>query len=75
MLCTGLGNAGFAFALATARQGTCMVPILFPLAHYFAEYGLSSVQAVADFLTLILAVPICIMMMRKIKKAQDSMVI
>lgn len=68
MLCTGLGNAVGAFVLATARQGTCMVPVLFPLAHYFGAYGLSSVQAVADFLTLILAIPICIIMMRKIKK-------
>jgi Na+-driven multidrug efflux pump len=73
MLCTGLGNAGFAFILATARQGTCMVPILFPLAQYFAEHGIASVQAVADFLTLILAVPICILMMRKIKIAREGM--
>jgi putative MATE family efflux protein len=70
MLCTGLGNAVGAFVLATARQGTCMVPVLFPLAQYFGAYGLSSVQAVADFLTLILAIPICILMMRKIKKAR-----
>lgn len=69
MLCTGLGNAMGAFILATARQGTCMVPVLFPLAHYFGAYGLSSVQAVADFLSLALAIPICIMMMRKIKYA------
>lgn len=70
MLCTGLGNAVGAFILATARQGTCMVPVLFPLAHFFGAYGLSSVQAVADFLTLILAIPICIIMMRKIKIAR-----
>ena len=70
MLCTGLGNAVGAFILATARQGTCMVPVLFPLAHFFGAYGLSSVQAVADFLTLILAIPICILMMRKIKIAR-----
>jgi putative MATE family efflux protein len=69
MLCTGLGNAVFAFILATARQGTCMVPVLFPLAHYFGEYGLSAVQAVADFITLVLAIPICISVTRKIHKA------
>ena len=70
MLCTGLGNAVSAFILATARQGTCMLPVLFPLASYFGAYGLCSVQAVADLLSLILAIPIGIFMMRKIKKAR-----
>lgn len=69
MLCTALGNAVGAFILSTARQGTCLVPILFPLAHYFAAYGISSAQAIADLLTLVLAVPICIRMLRKINEA------
>ena len=69
MLCTALGNAASAFILSTARQGTCLVPILFPLAHYFAAYGISSAQAIADVLTLVLAIPICIFMLRKIKVA------
>lgn len=69
MLCTALGNAVGAFILSTARQGTCLVPILFPLAHYFAAYGISSAQAVADLLTLVLAIPICIIMLRKINEA------
>ena len=68
MLCSGLGNAGGAFLLATARQGTCMVPILFPLAYYFAEYGIASVQALADVMSLLLAIPIAIYMVRKIKR-------
>ena len=69
MLCAGLGNAGSAFVLATARQGTCFVPILFPLAYLFAEYGIASVQALADVLSLVLAIPIAIYMTRKIKRA------
>ncbi len=68
MLCSGLGNAGGAFILATARQGTCMVPILFPLVHFFAEYGIASVQALADVLSLALAIPIAVYMTRKIKR-------
>jgi len=32
MLCAGLGNAVGAFLLATARQGLCFIPILFPMA-------------------------------------------
>jgi len=39
MLCVGLGNAKGALLLSTARQGTCFIPILFPLSWAFAEYG------------------------------------
>jgi len=70
MFCAGLGNATGAVLLATARQGTCMLPILFPLAHLFGAYGIASVQAVADVLTLILAVPIVLYMLKKVKKAE-----
>ena len=68
MLCAGLGNAVGAFLLATARQGTCMVPILFPLAHIFKEDGIATVQALADVLSLALAIPIAIYMIRKIRR-------
>ena len=70
MLCVGLGNAKGAFLLATARQGTCFIPILFPLATMFGAAGLASVQAVADVLSMVLAVPIVIGMKKKIKAAQ-----
>ena len=76
MLCTALGNAVSAFILSTSRQGTCLVPVLFPLAHYFGAHGISAAQAVADVLSLVLAIPICVMILRKIKNAlledQDS---
>ena len=72
MLCVGLGNAKGAFWLATARQGTCFIPILFPLARFFGEYGIASVQAVADIISVGLAIPIAISMTRKIKKAQQE---
>ena len=64
MLCAGLGNAKGALALSTARQGTCFLPILYPIAFFFGAYGIACVQAVADILTLLLAVPI----IRKTKK-------
>ena len=74
MICTGLGNAKGAFLLATARQGTCFIPILYPLTMYFGEYGIASVQAVADVLTLILAIPLAIYISRKIRKAKETMI-
>ena len=72
MLCAGLGNAGGALALSTSRQGTCMLPILYPLVYFFGTNGIASVQAVADILSLALAVPICIYMLKKIRTAQLS---
>lgn len=69
MFCTGLGNALGAVLLATARQGSCFIPILFPMAMLWGEYGIASVQAVADVLTLLLAIPILIITNKKIKRA------
>ena len=65
MLCAGLGNAKGALILSTARQGSCFLPILYPLAFLFGAYGIACVQALADILTLLPAVPI----MRKTQKA------
>ena len=72
MLCNGLGNAAGAFLLATARQGTCFIPILFPLASLFGADGLVSAQAAADVLTLVFAIPIAVYMTRKIKRASQA---
>ena len=70
MLCTGLGNAKGAFVLATARQGTCFIPILYPLAFFFGAWGVAAVQALADVLTLIPAIPLMLSMTKKIRTAQ-----
>ena len=70
MLCAGLGNAGGALALSTSRQGSCFVPMLYPLVYFFGAYGIASVQAVADVLSLALAIPIALYMIKKIRNAQ-----
>jgi len=69
MLCAGLGNAGGAVALSTSRQGSCFLPILFPMALLWGATGIASVQAVADVLTIALALPIAIRMGKKIRAA------
>ena len=71
MLCAGLGNAKGALALATARQGTCFLPIVYPMAWLMGAYGVATIQAVADVLSLILAVPIIRGMKKKIAQAQQ----
>ena len=68
MLCAGLGNARGALALSTSRQGTCFLPILYPLAWIFGAYGIACVQAIADILSLVLAIPI----MHKTKKSLNQ---
>ena len=69
MFCTGLGNAAGAVLLSTSRQGSCFLPILYPLAILWGEYGLASVQAVADMLSIFLAIPILILANKKSKRA------
>ena len=73
MLCAGLGNAIGAFLLATARQGLCFIPILFPMASLWGAYGIGTVQAAADLLSLALGIPIAILMVRKIKRAKQNL--
>ena len=73
MFCTGLGNAGGALLLSTARQGTCFIPILYPLATVFGAYGIASVQAIADVLTMFMAVPLIISLKKKIRQAKLAM--
>ena len=72
MLCVGLGNAKGAMLLATARQGTCFIPFVFVMAFLWGEYGVASIQALADVLSLVLALPISIAMVKKIHKAQQE---
>ena len=70
MLCAGLGKAKGAFLLATSRQGTCFIPVLYPLVYFFRANGIVSVQAVADILSLALAIPIAMKVSRQIKAAR-----
>lgn len=70
MFCSGLGNARGAVVLSTARQGSCMLPIMYPMAWIFGAIGVVSVQAVADVLTLALAIPIIINMQKKVDAAK-----
>ena len=70
MLCAGLGNARGAVALSTARQGSCFLPIVFPMAWLFGSYGVATVQATADVLSLLLAVPILSRMKKQIAQAK-----
>ena len=72
MYCAGLGDAKGALALSTARQGSCFLPILFPLAWLFQAIGIALVQGLADVLSLGLALPILKKLQRKIDAAEKA---
>lgn len=67
MLCAGLGDAKSALTLSTARQGTCFLPIVYPMAWLWGGYGVASVQAVADVLSLFLALPLIHKVQKRIR--------
>ena len=69
MFCAGLGNAKGALLLSTSRQGTCFLPIVYPMSRLWGANGAAAVQAVADVLTLILAVPLIRRVLRQVREA------
>ena len=71
-MAAGLGKARIALLLATARQGSCFIPVLYPLSRLFGAEGIASVQAVADVLTLALAIPSLISIRRMIREAEEQ---
>ena len=73
MLCAGLGNAKGAFLLSTARQGTCLIPILYPLAFLFGASGIAWAQALADIISLVLAIPILHKTWKSIRQAEAQL--
>ena len=72
MFCAGLGRAKEARLLSTARQGTCFLPIDPVLAWIGGANGVAAVQAVADVLTIFLAIPVTKKVLGMVKKAQEK---
>ena len=72
MFCVGLGNAKGAMVLATSRQGSCFIPIVHLMAFLFGAYGVASVQALADVLSMALAFPIMLSMKKKLDRAKSG---
>lgn len=68
-VCNGMGRAWGLLILATARQGTCFLPVAGPLAAMFGATGVAAVQAVADTLSMFLAIPIIHRIKRELKEA------
>jgi putative efflux protein, MATE family len=73
MFCAGIGFASGAIILATARQGTCFIPFVFLLNALFHEYGILSIQAVADLLSIILAVVVLRKALKRVRAAEHAL--
>ena len=56
-----------AFLIATILHN---IEILYPLVYFFGENGILAVQALADVLSLALAIPIAIAVIREIKQTR-----
>ena len=74
MYSSGLGDAKGAFVLATARQGTCFLPIVFPMTILWGAIGVGTVQAVADGLTILLALPVLSKLRKKVNAAEQAFI-
>ena len=72
MLCAGMGDAKGAIVCAMARQGLCLLPLIWPMSVIFGAWGIVSVQALADFISLIIALPIKRERMLQLQLAQEG---
>ena len=72
MLCAGLGKALGAVLLSTSRQGSCFLPIVYPMTMLGGANGVAAVQAVADVLSISLAVPLARRMKAMIRQAAQE---
>jgi putative MATE family efflux protein len=74
-LCSALGKSTGAIIISLARQGFCFFPILPLMTWRFGVYGLAAMQGVADVLSLVVAVPFAVALVRlliRLKNAQET---
>ena len=62
-----LGRAINATILNLSRQVICLIPSVIVMAHFFDEYGLASAQAVADCVSLVIALPLLFKILKELK--------
>ena len=69
MFWAGIGKAKWALLMSTARQGYLFIPLVFILPPLFGTYGVASVQAAADLISLAISIPLMIKAYRTIREA------
>ncbi len=71
MFYAGIGKAKWAMLMSTARQGYLFIPLVFILPPLFGTYGVASVQAAADLISLAISIPLMLKAYRMIKEAAE----
>lgn len=72
MFYSGVGNAKYALAISTARQGYCFIPVLFIAPMILGINGIAATQALADVLSLLVAVPLGMKAMKIINAMEPA---
>ena len=68
----GIGKAGYAMLMSTARQGYVFIPVVLILPRILGETGVASAQAVADLICLAISVPLTIKAYRMIAEKEKE---
>ena len=63
-----VGRPMGALLLSTSRQGSCLLPIIPLLRYFFGWIGIAAAQAVADGLTIFIAAPLAIRLLKEIRQ-------
>lgn len=67
MMLQSIGKALKASILAAARQGIFFIPLILILPKIFGLFGVEMCQMVSDLLSFILAVPLCVSVLKEMK--------
>ena len=71
MFYAGIGKAKMALLMSTARQGYLFIPLVLILPPLFGTYGVASVQAAADLISLAISIPLMYKAYRMIREASE----
>ena len=72
MFYAGIGKAKWALLMSTARQGYLFIPLVFILPPLFGTYGVASVQAAADLISLAISIPLMLKAYKMIREAAEE---
>lgn len=68
MMLQATGKGIKASIASSCRSGLCFIPCLYILIYFFGIRGLEATQAVADFFSLLIAIPLAVSELAKMKK-------
>lgn len=75
MFYAGIGKAKYALLMSTSRQGYVFIPVALILPRLLGATGVAAVQAVADLICLVIAVPLTIKAYRMIADREKEVAI